>query len=117
MNMQGFQITFFTGEGRRHGHQPMGAWLMETVRQLGIHGATLSTGVEGIGRDGHLHSAHFFELADQPVTLTLVVTENQWAHLAQTLTQAQADVFYVKVAAEFGVLGGSGPDATPAAAG
>lgn len=115
--MQGFQITFFTGEGRHHGHQTMGAWLLETVRQLGIRGATLGAGVEGIGRDGRLHSAHFFELADQPVTLTLVVTEAQWALLAQALTQAQADLFYVKVPAEFGVLGGPGPDAASAASG
>lgn len=115
--MQGFQITLFTGEGRRHGHQTMGAWLLETVRQLGIRGATLSVGTDGIGRDGRLHSAHFFELSDQPIEVMLVVTEDEWTRLAQALTAAQANVFFTKTPVEFGVLGGPGPDATPAAAG
>lgn len=114
--MQGFQITFFTGEGRRHDHQSMGAWLLDTVHQLGIRGATLNAGVEGIGRDGRLHSAHFFELSDQPIEVTLVVTEEEWTRLAQALTAAQANVFFTKTPVEFGVLGGPDPGATPAAA-
>jgi hypothetical protein len=25
--MKGYQVTFFTGEGRHHGRKPMGRWL------------------------------------------------------------------------------------------
>ena len=70
-----------------------------------------------IGRDGRLHSAHFFELSDQPIEVTLVVTEDEWNRLAQALTAAQANVFFTKTPVEFGVLGGPDPGATPAAAG
>lgn len=105
MSTSGFQVTFFTGEGRRHGHQPMARWLMDTAQRLGIGGATLATAVDGIGRDGRVHSAHFFELADQPVEVTLLVTPVQWEALARELTEAQANVFYAKTPVEFGVLG------------
>ena len=103
--MQGFQITFFTVEGRRHGRQPMGHWLIETAKSLGIAGATMTVGVEGIGRNGRLHAAHFFELADQPVEVMVAVTETQCDQLFASLEREQANVFYVKTPVEFGVVG------------
>lgn len=106
--MKGFQVTFFTGEGRHHGREPMGQWLMATIRSLGISGATMSVGVEGVGRDGKLHSAHFFELADQPLEVTVAVTDAQCEQLFASLEQTQADVFYVKTPVEFGVIGAPG---------
>lgn len=105
MGTVGFQVTFFTAEGRQHGHQPLARWLMDTARGLGIGGATLGTAVDGVGRDGRVHSAHFFELADQPVEVTLLVTSAQWDALAHALTEAQANVVYAKTPVEFGVLG------------
>lgn len=103
--MQGFQVTFFTEEGRRHAGQPMSQWLMDTLKSLGIRGATLSAGVEGIGRDGRMHSAHFFELADQPVAVTVALTEAQIAQLFPVLEREQANLFYIKAPVEFGVIG------------
>jgi PII-like signaling protein len=103
--MKGYQVTFCTAEGRRHGHQPMAHWLMDTIRSLGITGATLTAGIEGVGRDGRLHSAHFFELADQPVEVMVAVTQAQCDQLFATLEREGADVFYVKTPVEFGVVG------------
>ena len=103
--MNGFQLTFFTVEGRRHGQVPMGRWLTDTARALGVTGATLTTGVEGIGRNGRLHSAHFFELTDQPVEVTMVVDAAQCERLFATLEREQANVFYAKTPVEFGVIG------------
>ena len=107
--MNGYQVTFFTVEGRRHGREPIGHWLMETARSIGIKGATLTVGVEGIGRHGRLHSAHFFELADQPIEVTMVVDEAQCAQLFATLERERANVFYVKTAVEYGVVGAALP--------
>lgn len=107
--MNGYQVTFFTIEGRRHGHEPIGRWLTETARGLGIKGATLTVGVEGIGRHGRLHSAHFFELSDQPIEVTMVVDEAQCAQLFAVLEREQANVFYVKLPVEFGVAGAPRP--------
>lgn len=103
--MKGYQVTFFTSEGRHHGRKPMGHWLVETLKLLGITGATMTVGVEGIGRDGKLHSAHFFELADQPVEVMVAVSEQQCDQLFATLEREQANVFYVKTPVEFGVIG------------
>lgn len=107
--MQGFQVTFFTIENRRHRHQPMGQWLIETAQSLGITGATMTVGVEGIGRNGRLHSAHFFELADQPVEVTLAADAGQCEQLFALLEREQANLFYVKTPVEFGVVGAARP--------
>ncbi len=103
--MQGFQLTFFTSEGRRHGHTPMGRWLVDTIKSLGMAGATMTAGVEGLGRDGKLHSAHFFELADEPLEVTVAVTEAQCKQLFEVLEREQVNLFYVKAPVEFGVVG------------
>lgn len=108
--MTGYQVTLFTGESRQHGHTPMDQWLLQTIKALGITGATLTAGVQGIGRDGKLHSAHFIELTDQPVEVMVAVTEAQCARLFARLEAEQANVFYVKAPVEFGVLGGPTPD-------
>lgn len=107
--MNGYQVTFFSVEGRRHGHEPIGRWLTEMARSIGIKGATLTVGVEGIGRNGRLHSAHFFELADQPIEVTMVVDEAQCTRLFATLERERANVFYVKTAVEYGVVGAPQP--------
>ena len=104
--MHGFQVTFFMEENRRHGHKPMHRWLREVAKSLDIKGMTTTVGVEGIGRDGRLHSAHFIELSDQPVEVTMAITEAQCAALFELLEKNQVNIFYVKTAVEFGVAGG-----------
>lgn len=106
--MQGFQLTFFTEQNRRHGHQMLSEWLLELAKSLGIRGATLLTAAEGIGRDGRFHSAHFFELADQPVELVMVVSEEEASRLFARLEQEDISVFYVKSPVEFGTMGAAG---------
>jgi PII-like signaling protein len=103
--MKGFQITFFTQQNRRHGRQLVHEWLLELSKTLDIKGATVTTGAEGISHTGKVHSAHFFELADQPVEVTMVVTEAQSASLFERLEQERADLFYSKTPVEFGRVG------------
>jgi PII-like signaling protein len=103
--MKGFQVSFFTVEGRRHGNTPMAHWLIDLAKLLHIAGATTIVGVEGIGRHGKVHSAHFFELADQPVEVTMAVSEEQCEQLFAALERERADLFYVKTPVEYGVVG------------
>lgn len=103
--MKGYQVKFCTGEGRHHGCKPMAHWPMETIKSLGITEATMTVGVEGVGRDGKLHSAHFFELADQPIEMMVAVTEDQCDPLFATLERERGNVFHVKAPVEFGVVG------------
>ncbi|MBE7375608.1 DUF190 domain-containing protein [Pseudomonas lopnurensis] len=103
--MNGYQITFFTQQDRVIGNLPAGQWLVEEARRLGLRGATLSGAVEGLGHDGIIHAINLFDLSDQPVQVTLVVTEAEAQMFFEHLTQQRVKLFYVKVAAEFGTLG------------
>ena len=71
--MKGYQLTFFTQQDRKHDHLPLGEWLVQEARKLRIGGATLIVATEGFGHDHRLHSAHFFELTDQPIEVTMAV--------------------------------------------
>ena len=102
--MNGYQITFFTQQGHRHGHDPLDRWLIELAKSLGI-GATSAAGMEGIDHSGRMHSAHFIELADQPVIVTLVATEEQAQRLLDTVAGEVEELFYVKTRVEFGHIG------------
>jgi PII-like signaling protein len=100
--MQGYQLTFFTQQGRSHQGAPLGEWLIREARALGISGATLMLASEGFGHERKWHSAHFFELAQQPVEVTMAVDAQECACLFQRLRQEQIKIFYVKAPIEFG---------------
>jgi len=103
--LNGFQITFFTQQNRRVHGKPLGEWLIGLTRELGLHGATLQTAAEGVGRSGKVHSAHFFELADQPIEVVTIVTSAEADRLLERVKAEKLNIFYVKVPVEFGVLG------------
>lgn len=103
--MQGFQLTFFTQQDRRHGGLPLGEWLIQEARKLGVAGATLIAAAEGFGHDRKLHSAHFFELADQPIEITLAISETDAQRLFEKLREEKINIFYVKTPIEFGMTG------------
>ncbi len=103
--MNGYQITFFTYQDRRHKGKPMGEWLLGLVNELGLRGASLHAGGESFSRGGRIHSAHFFELSDQPIQVLVAVTSEQSIRLFDRLRAENVHLFYVKTAVEFGVLG------------
>lgn len=105
--MNGFQITFFTQQDRKHGGQPLGEWLIQLARELNLPGATLISGSEGLGHHGRIHSARFFELADQPQEVQMVVSDSDSERLFERLRAEGVHVFYVKTPVEFGMLGGT----------
>ena len=103
--MNGYQITFFTQQDRRHHGRPVGEWLIGLAMELGLRGATLIAGSESFGSDRRLHSARFFELADQPQEILITATEEESRTLFQRLQSEGVHLFYVKTAVEFGTLG------------
>ncbi len=103
--MKGYQITFFTQQDRRHKHHPMAEWLMLAARDLGVRGATVVAGSEGFGQHRRIHSAHFFELADQPQEVMMAVSEDEADRLFAYLKEEAVHLFYVKTPIEFGILG------------
>jgi PII-like signaling protein len=105
--MQGYQLTFFTEQNRKHGHQPICEWLLKFAEEHGASGGTLMTGAEGFDHAGKFHSAGFFELADQPVAVTVSVDEQVYQGLMDALAVEDVDLSYVKVPVEFGRVGRS----------
>ena len=103
--MQGYQVTFFTQQDRKHGHQTLAQWIMDEAQKLHIRGATLTGSAKGFGHHGRVHSAHFFDLADQPLEITLALSEDETEKLFARLNEEKIQVFYVKAPIEFGMLG------------
>ena len=103
--MNGYQITFFTQQDRKHAGKPLSEWLIQLARQLGLRGATLLAAAEGFGHSGRMHSAHFFELTDQPQEVVMMVTEEQASALFARLQAEKVALFYAKTPVEFGVIG------------
>jgi PII-like signaling protein len=103
--MNGYQLEFFTQQDRRHHRQCLWEWLLDVARSHGIRGATVVMGAMGFGHHRRIHAAHFFELSDQPVEVTMVVTEEEAERLFALLQLENVHLFYVKLPVEFGVLG------------
>lgn len=103
--MNGYQITFFTEQDRRHKGKPVAEWLVRTAQEMGLGGCTLIAAAEGVGHDHRLHSSRFFELADQPVAVMMALTGDETERLFERLRTEGVHLFYVKTAVEFGALG------------
>ena len=103
--MNGYQVSFFTQQDRRNHGQPLADWLLKAANDLGIAGGTVLAAAEGLGHDRRLHSAHFFELADQPVEILFALSEAELSALFALLAQENIRLFYTKVPVEYGVVG------------
>jgi PII-like signaling protein len=105
ISMNGYQVTFFTQQDRRHRGKQIGDWLVQLAREMGIRGATMISATEGFGRHHRIHSAHFFELADQPLEVVMAISAEECDRLFARLGDEGVHLFYVKSAVEFGTLG------------
>lgn len=103
--MTGYQVSFFTIQDHRHKRKPVADWLVQLAKEMGLRGATLIPAGEGFGRHRRIHSAHFFELTDQPVEVVMAVTEEESERLFERLREEGIHLFYVKTPVEFGMLG------------
>ena len=107
--MKGYQVSFLTVQGHRHDGKPVAEWLLQAAMDLGLQGATIIPASEGFGKHRRVHSAHFFELADQPVEVVMAVTEEESQRLFARLEKENVHLFYVKAPVEFGEIGGAAP--------
>ena len=103
--MNGFLITFYTTQNRNYQGQPITEWLFKIAKQMDLSGATVLTATRGLDHHGLVHSAHFFELADQPIQIQFAVTPEQASTLLDYLNSQTIELFYVKTPIEFGFVG------------
>ena len=107
--MEGYQLTFFTQQNRSHHGQPLHQWLLNLAQSMEIRGTTLVAAQEGMGAHHRIHSANFFELADQPIEITMVVSAQECDALMQRLNaESGLHLFYAKSPVEFGTIGEPG---------
>ncbi|AOY92706.1 hypothetical protein BKK79_13680 [Cupriavidus sp. USMAA2-4] len=104
--MEGYQITLYTVESRRHRGKQLSHWLMEVMRDLKLQGATHLVAAEGIGHHHRLHSWHFVELTDRPEQITLIATAAEADALFARLAEEPVEIFYTRSPVEFGLAGG-----------
>ncbi|HUL95539.1 MAG TPA: DUF190 domain-containing protein [Usitatibacter sp.] len=104
--MKGYQVTFLTVENHKHKGKPVAHWLVDLAKEMGLRGATVVPATEGFGAHGRLHSAHFFELADRPSEVVIVVSDAECDALFERLAAEGVRIFYLKSPVEFGMLGG-----------
>lgn len=103
--MKGFQLTFYTQQDRMHDRQPLAQWLLAEARRLGMRGATLSGAIQGVAHDHQVHTVNLFDLSEQPVQVTLVVSPDEAERLLAHLSKEQVILFYTKAPVEFGTTG------------
>ena len=104
--MQGICLKLYASEIQRHDGKLLFEWLLEQAKNIGIGGGTAIRAIAGFGRNGKLLEETFFELAgDLPVEVEFLVTEQQADQLFALLKTHELKLFYVKMPAEYGVMG------------
>ncbi len=101
--MQGFLLTFFTQSNRCCEEKPVSEWLIDQAREIGARGATVFSGMEGFGHDGHLHSEGYFNLDDNPRQIVMALTPEESEQLFSRIKKAKLQIFYTKAHIEFGL--------------
>lgn len=103
--MRGINLKLFVTEVQRHNGMLLYEWLLEQAKKMGIPGGSVWRAVAGYGRHGKLHEQTFFELAgDMPLELEFILSEAEADTLIMLVQKEGLKLFYVKSAAEFGVL-------------
>lgn len=103
--MNGYRLTFYTQQGRSHGHMSIAEWLLKEAKTIGIEGATFAAAQGGYGRDGKYYSARFFEVGEQPVEVTMAVSPEHSEQLFAKIAEENLRIFYMKIPVEFGITG------------
>ncbi len=70
---------------------------------MNIEGATLFSATEGFCRERKLHSVGMYDLSDQPIVITMAVSEVAAEQFLEHLKQESLNIFYIKTPIEFGM--------------
>ena len=104
--MQSIYLKIYMAENQKHDGVLLYEWLLERAKVMGIQGGSAFRAISGFGRHGVLHEEGFFELAGKlPVEVGFAVSEKEANQLLALLQSENLKLFYVKMNAEFGVLG------------
>jgi len=109
--MNGSQLTLYAAnQSHRVRRMTVVDWILDEVRRAGIVGATVIEIAEGVGATGRYHAARFFELADQPVAVTVIASDAHIDALLAKLHGSGVRLFYTRVPIEYDILGTAAAD-------
>jgi PII-like signaling protein len=109
--MDGSLLRFYVHENDRVDGQIAWEWLLVQANALGVRGGSAFRAMAGFGRHRTLHEERFFELAGSvTVELDFIVTEDEARQMLELVARERLRVFYARVPAQFGVLGGEATD-------
>jgi PII-like signaling protein len=109
--MDGSHLRFYVHENDRVDGQIAWEWLLVQANALGVRGGSAFRAMAGFGRHRTLHEERFFELAGSvTVELDFIVTEDEARQMLELVARQKLRVFYARVPAQFGVLGGEATD-------
>ena len=98
-------MEFYTGRNKRHENQPLWEWIVRSACAQGVRGATVTMASLGFGHHRRIEPPNFFQLSDQPVVITMVLTDEESDKFVGSLKRdGVKDLFYVKQAIEFETL-------------
>jgi len=103
--MKGYVITFMAPRSRRHHGEPVLDVVVRIAKACGIQRHTRRTDTESIGASGRTHSAHFFELVDEPEEVAFVLENGQTDVLLEAVKTEGLHVFCMRQAVEYFQLG------------
>jgi PII-like signaling protein len=104
--MNGTYLRFYVHENVRHRHHLLYEWLLQHAKGMGVYGGSVFRAVEGFGRHGVLHSAHFFELAGETTMEVEFILTNEMAdRLLESLAHEDLSLVYARLPADFGIVG------------
>lgn len=105
--MQGVYLKFYVQENRKYHSMLVYEWLLHVARDMGVRGGSVFRAIAGYGRTGVIHEDHFIELAgDLPLEVVFALGEREADALVERVRRENLPLFYVRMAAEYGVLGG-----------
>lgn len=103
--MKGCQITFYSYFGRVYQGHNVPEYLMALAEALSLSGATISSGLMGIGHHGDVHNKTWLDDSDEPMQVIFIVTLEQEKQLFERLKKEQMKIFYTRTEVEFGYSG------------
>ena len=100
-------LRIYVTELKQHDGKLLYEWILEEAKAIGIPGGSAFRAIAGYGRHGRLHEETFFELSpDLPVEVEFVASEKEILQLLELLEKEKMGLFYIKSAAESGLVGG-----------
>lgn len=115
--MKAIQLEFFVGRNKRHLNQPLWEWMVRAACAQGLTGATVLMGSLGFGHHRRIGPPDFFQLADQPVLILMILSQEEAdTYLAMLKSEGIRGVFHVTTSVDCATLGDA-EDATTSALG